>query len=584
MTKKTKIIISVSSVILALILLVCAFCAYLLFQKGSAFGVTAAGKSLRGLSKEQAISVLNEEITELEKTSLTYKLSDKELSLPLIDIEYDCDAESIIEKAFAYGKEGSVFTRLFNIFSALIKGVDFPLEPTVNMELLKSSLCDFASENGILTADYTYRVEGPTLFVRPEPGKEKFDLSSAESETIISLTYRINTPITLKTVKIGDSSIDAETLHSQIARPAEDAAIVSENGHRVLKPEKNGIDFSVEEAKTILSSKQEEYKIPIKILYPEITTDNLLGGSFKDTLGTYTSTYDASLTSRTQNLKIAARKINGTILMPGDVFSFNRVVGERTVSAGYKDATIFVGNKMVPGLAGGICQISSTLYNSALLADLEIVERKNHSFYVAYVPKGLDATVAYGSIDFKFKNNTENPIKITAAVSGGAATIKVLGTQTTPGKTVSLSSSILSKRDFTTVEEKDDSLAPGERKVIQEGMPGYTCSATRTVYINGVVSRVDKLSNSVYVPCNRIVAVGPPAEEVSPVVPSVGGETPIPGESPAPPASDIPAMAEPTETPAPIPSPMPEGGEIAEPAPEEATDALAAAEKTAEEI
>ena len=130
--------------------------------------------------------------------------------------------------------------------------------------------------------------------------------------------------------------------------------------------------------------------------------------------------------------------------MPGETFSFNKVVGKRTIEAGYKDAPIYQDGKVVDGLAGGICQISTTLYNAVLYANLEIVERRNHQFVPSYSDPGLDATVVYGAIDFKFKNNREYPIKIICSVSGGVAKFELYGLRQQNEYQVELSSKVIS--------------------------------------------------------------------------------------------------------------------------------------------
>ena len=113
--------------------------------------------------------------------------------------------------------------------------------------------------------------------------------------------------------------------------------------------------------------------------------------------------------------------------MPGEVFSYNSIVGERTIAAGYKNAAIYENGQVVDGLGGGICQVSSTLYNAVLYANLEVVERTNHMFLTTYVSGGRDATVAYGSLDFKFKNNRDYPVRIASSVQGGYCTVQIYG-------------------------------------------------------------------------------------------------------------------------------------------------------------
>ena len=180
----------------------------------------------------------------------------------------------------------------------------------------------------------------------------------------------------------------------------------------------------------MLEEEKEEYTIPLKILYPKVTTNMIGTEAFPDLLSSFSTNYNARDTDRTTNLKLATNKINGTVLMPGETFSYNQVVGARTIAAGYKEAPIYVQGQVVDGLGGGICQITSTLYNAVLYANLEIVERSNHQFVPSYVTASRDATVVYGSIDFKFKNNRNYPIKLICSVANGVASFQIFGLKT----------------------------------------------------------------------------------------------------------------------------------------------------------
>ena len=185
--------------------------------------------------------------------------------------------------------------------------------------------------------------------------------------------------------------------------------------------------MSVDEVKNMLNEDKDEYSIPLKVLYPNITTNMLGTEAFPDLLSTYSTKYSTRDTNRTTNLRLAANKINNTVLMPGETFSYNKVVGERTISAGYKEAPIYVSGQVVNGVGGGICQITTTLYNAVVYANLEIVERTNHQFVPSYAPASRDATVVYGAIDFKFKNNRDYPIKLVCSVANGTASFQIFG-------------------------------------------------------------------------------------------------------------------------------------------------------------
>ncbi|AET67087.1 putative vancomycin resistance protein [Desulfosporosinus orientis DSM 765] len=140
----------------------------------------------------------------------------------------------------------------------------------------------------------------------------------------------------------------------------------------------------------------------------------------------YTTKFDPTLINRTENIRLAARVLDGKLLSPGERFSFNESVGQRTANAGYKEAMIIEGDVFTPGLGGGVCQVSSTLYNAVLLANLDIIERHPHSLPISYVPPGRDATVAYPSLDFKFKNNTTSRLLIHSIVSENTLTFQIL--------------------------------------------------------------------------------------------------------------------------------------------------------------
>ncbi len=178
---------------------------------------------------------------------------------------------------------------------------------------------------------------------------------------------------------------------------------------------------------------------------PSNTTDDTTtntttkGEEFSDVLGSKTTYYNSSVKGRTTNIRLAAEAINGTVLQPGETFSLNGIVGRRTAAKGYQNAIIFQNGKQVEGLGGGVCQVSSTVYGAVLYADLKVTERSCHQFQVSYTPVSQDAAVYYGSQDFKFVNNTDNPIKIVASAGSGSLSVTIYGTKTSE-KTVTLSS------------------------------------------------------------------------------------------------------------------------------------------------
>ena len=194
--------------------------------------------------------------------------------------------------------------------------------------------------------------------------------------------------------------------------------------------------------------------------------------------------------------------------MPGETFSYNQTVGQRTAAGGYKPAAVYANGEVTTGIGGGICQVSSTLYNSVLLANLEIVARYNHAFNPGYVPAGRDATVSWGGPDFKFKNSRDYPVKIEATVSGGSITIKVWGLKSNDEYEVEIQSYITSYISPSTVQRKDSTMKKGSTKVIESGSSGCRSVCYRILKRNGEVVSKTLLSSDSYSPHNRIVAVG----------------------------------------------------------------------------
>lgn len=302
-------------------------------------------------------------------------------------------------------------------------------------------------------------------------------------------------------------------------KAAQDSALQvdSQNGLVVI-PGQIGYKVNIEQIYASLPATMEDtppLRIPIIVetTQPEVTAEMLQDMGELAGFSTYFNTGEIN---RTHNLQMAAASINKKILAPNAVFSFNDTVGQRTLEKGYLDAKVIVGNKFEPGLGGGICQVSSTLYNACLLSGLEIVERHNHNLAVAYVGVGRDATVAYGLQDFQFKNNTDKPIYIRAVTSGGRLTINIYGNQQYK-QTIGISSIIDKTLDFSTVTEIDNTLAPGMQVVNIGGQLGYVVRSFRTFYgKDGTIIKTEQLATDTYRPLNRLILTGPAQDFVPP--------------------------------------------------------------------
>lgn len=271
----------------------------------------------------------------------------------------------------------------------------------------------------------------------------------------------------------------------------------------------------MDEAKSILEENKEVYTIPLKITKPKVLVKDLGDKLFKQTLSKYTTIYDAGNTSRASNIALATKTINGTVLLPGETFSYNGKIGNTTKEKGYKLGGAYIGGKVVPAYGGGICQVSSTLYNAVLYANLGIIERYNHSYSVSYVPAGRDATVSYGGKDFKFKNTRKYPIKIEANAKNGVIGITIKGIKEEKEYEVILSSNVISTTPNNTTYEQNASLPEGKQKVIQIGHDGCKSIAYKTIKYEGKIISKTLLSKDTYQPMNKIVQVGSKKSDVN---------------------------------------------------------------------
>ena len=251
----------------------------------------------------------------------------------------------------------------------------------------------------------------------------------------------------------------------------------------------------------------ETIAIPMTPIPPKHTAAEVEAVLFRDRLSSYSTAHTAN-SNRTHNLTLACQAINGTVINAGETFSFNGVVGERTASKGYRTATVYVGTQSKEELGGGICQVASTMYDAALYAEMEITSRACHTFFVTYVPGGLDATVYWGSLDFCFRNNTEYPIRINASVSGGYVNISIDGTKTND-HVVKLSSTRLSTTPYSTVYEYDSSLPTGYRKETTYPYTGYTYEAYQYIYDGaGNLLETNYLGKSSYSKRDQVITIG----------------------------------------------------------------------------
>ena len=245
----------------------------------------------------------------------------------------------------------------------------------------------------------------------------------------------------------------------------------------------------------------------MRSLEPEITLADIRHAGIREALASFTTEFDGKEVSRSANITQAARKINGIIVYPGRVFSFNETVGPRDKAHGFKEALEIVDGEFVPGIGGGVCQVSSTLYNAVILSNMEVAERYNHSKPLGYVGLGRDATVVYGVLDFKFVNTSDSPVMIIAEVEGNRLHVGLFGSNHLREAVEVLS---VDKQVIPPgiVKKQDSELYLGETKVDKQGKPGYEVTTIRIVRIGDKEVKREMLAKDRYLPDNTVVRVG----------------------------------------------------------------------------
>ena len=516
----------------------CGYTAYSVLMGGDIFpGVRMGECDLSGMDRAEARSALEkaygdsaiDAVIDIQAGDQLFTLSADECGLV-----YDIPAS--IDQAYAYGRQGGFIYRARQYWSTRRNPQQMELVTVLDRNVLQARVDEVAAaveqpmapssysyadgvisldkgqtgysldkehlyaalDNKLRTADFT-----PMEAVRKEAHPQALNaavIAAAVNCDVVQTTLDLEADPTGGTVREG-------TLGVNVTESALNAAIASANRHETVQCTLTQPDYTAAEYKALL---------------------------FRDVLGQCTTDFNPGNKGRTTNVLLATDFCNGVILMPGQVFSYNDSVGPRTYERGFKDATVYVGNSAEDGVGGGICQVSSTIYYAALRADLKIVERYAHSRMVTYVPLGEDATVAWGSKDFKFENNTPFPMKVVTSHKTNTLTVKLYGTQT-QNKTVKIETTQLSKTPFEVVYEIDETLPLGTEEVKSNGYTGYKTESWRVVYIDGVeVSRTLE-NKSTYKKYDKVILHNPkPEEPVAPVGPVVTPTEPTAPPQPEP--------------------------------------------------
>lgn len=553
----------VALLVLVVLVIMCGAAAGYTFTTDTIYeGVSAAGVELGGMTRVQAAQALQSHEQEIGAGKIQLDINGKIYEVDAAEVTEGIDANETAQAAYTYGRTGNPIRRIQEALSARFNGVEIEFSVSVDKAALETHLDEIAADALTVPVQPTYEIIESNLVITSGKVGVDFDRDALEEEIVSRIGLMDYSPITVEVETAQPDPIDLEAIQKEIECESAPATVDKSDGKTIIGGV-TGIKMDLAAAKAIVGDGTEPtYTIPLEITEPAVSAEELEELLFRDTLASTSTSLNAGNKARTNNVRLAASHINGTILNPGEEFSYNGVVGERTAARGFQSAGAYVSGRVVDEVGGGVCQPSSTLYMAVLRADLEVTERRNHSFTVSYTPLGEDATVSWGTQDFKFVNNTDYPIKIYAEQSGSSMSVRIVGTNI-DGKKVTTSHKVLSTTDYTTVYKNDNTLPAGTTQVDQTGSTGYKVVTYKTITVNGESTTVEA-NRSTYQVRNKTVLLGPGVtvdadgnivKETDPATKPAEPETPTAPAEPTTPAQP--------ETPAEPTAPTePSGGDV----------------------
>lgn len=394
-------------------------------------GVTVDGTPLGGMTREQAIEALDAAGWGGADAAVTVLLPlDKSVTVTAAEAGADLSATDAAVAAYNYGHSGNIFSNLVTYIKCFFGQNEIKLTPAVDETVVRGKVAEAVGEvtAGLMASGVEIK-DDAVLVVK---GAKAVDIDTDQicDMIVTALKDRTYGEQTYEVTVQEAAELDIDALYDSIHTEPADAYYDAETGEVV--PAVTGYDFDKTGAKSLWDAADygETVSIPLIVTEPTLTTDALNAMLFADELSTATTSLSGSSQNRIGNVTLAAGIINGTVLKPGETFSYNDTLGQRTEERGFKYAGAYSGGQVVQEIGGGICQVSSTIYYCALLANLKINDRTCHYFPVAYLPAGLDATVSWKTPDFKFTNSRDYPIRLEAEVNTdkNTLTVRVMGT------------------------------------------------------------------------------------------------------------------------------------------------------------
>ena len=488
-------------------------------------GYTINGVDVGGLTMAQAEEKLTE--TLLTQEIGIYDAEQPEsplLTVTLSDLGLDADALldtiSVSDCFLKDQKKVFFLARGFHFLAGSLSGRHVPYDLSgTDCDQALSDLADQLNQDPL---DTSYSLEEATLsIVKAKDGRS---VSKADLRQALENADGSPARAELFFAVLPAKTMTAQEIYDETYGEVKNATYDAETD--TIVPEQVGADFDVDAAQTALDAAApgETVTVPAQVQQPTVTAEALKDLLFRDVLGT-AQTKVGGTSARKSNVKLSAASIHEFVMNPGDVFSYNEVVGKRTAERGYQPAPAYVQGETVDEIGGGICQTSSTLYLACLRSNLEITERYAHRYIPSYIPAGMDATVSWGGPDFKFTNNTDYPIKIVATYANSTLTVKILGTNI-DGTYAKITNEYLSTTPYEVIYEDDPTLAPGTEKVKTTPYTGYKYRTYRNVYAaDGTLISSEYEATSDYKSRNKVILRGPALPETPATDPGTGTAT-----------------------------------------------------------
>ncbi len=430
---KKSIIIALSAVLAVLIAGVCLVGVYVKDYDRIMPNIYVADIELGGRTAEDALVLLDAEYfaEKIKDMSIPLSCVDTNSQININDLQVQYNNQAVVDEAMAIGKSENIFAKALSFITHSVHKTQLEPVITYNSDNLNAVIDETAKAYEIEPVGHTFTIEPNQVTIIGRVNGIKVNRPLIIEEVEKQIREKKFEGILMVPRNVEPAPFDFDEFYTWLTSDAQDAYYVkNEEGKVVVNPGKLKCTVERDVVKSairdIKNSPDNKAVIAVTTTEPEVTTAKLEETLYKDVLGDYFTYYTGSA-ARISNVRLAISRINGTELMPGEEFSYDKTILPRNRANGYAPAPVFVGNDSAIDYGGGICQPSSTLYAAALDANLEILERHNHSMAVGYIYNGLDATIAEGVLDMRFRNNSGYPVKIVADSSGGKATFTIMG-------------------------------------------------------------------------------------------------------------------------------------------------------------